>query len=112
MSPDVIGARMLGGVQRLVAAGIGILVAAVAALVLVGMIDGADPTFSKGRSSTESVITQEVAGGFAVLALGWSIIGCFAVARGKRVGLPLIAVVIALVLVVVWLFAYANERAS
>lgn len=103
---------MLGRVQRLCATVMGILVAALAVLVLVGMIDGADPNFSNGRSSTESVITQELAGGFAVLALGWSIIGCIAVARGKRVGLPLIAVVIALVLVVAWWFAYANERAS
>jgi hypothetical protein len=103
---------MLGGVPRLIATVIGILAAAVAAVVLVGMIDGADPNFSKGRSSTESVIAQEVAGGFALLALGWSIIGCIAVARGKRVGLPLITLVIALVLVVVWLFAYAVERAS
>src|SRR6478672_10142093 len=80
-------------VQRLIATVIGILGAAVAAFVLVGMIDGADPTFSKGRSSTESVIVQEVVGGFALLALGVAITGCIAVARGKRVGLPLIALV-------------------
>lgn len=103
---------MLGGVQRLIATVIDILGAAVAALVLVGMIDGADPNFSKGRSSTESVITQEVVGTFALLALGVAIIGCIAVGRGRRVGLPLITLVIALVLVVVWLFAYAGERAS
>lgn len=76
------------------------------------MIEGADPNFSKGRSSTESVITQEVVGGFALIALGVAIIGCIAVARGKRAGLPLIALVIAPVLVVVWLLAYAGERAS
>jgi hypothetical protein len=103
---------MLGGVQRLIAAVIGILAAAAAAFVLVGMIEGADPNFSKGRSSTESVIIQEVVGGFALLALGVAILGCIAAARGKRVGLPLIPLVIALVLVVVWLFAYAGERAS
>lgn len=103
---------MLGGVQRLIATVISILVAAVAALVLVGMIDGADPNFSKGRSSTWSVIIQEVVGGFALLALGVAIIGCIAVARGKRVGLPLITLVIAFVLVVVWLFTYAGERTS
>jgi hypothetical protein len=103
---------MLGGVQRLIATVIGILATAVAALVLGGMIEGADPNFSKGRSSTESVITQEVVGGFALLALGAAIIGCIATARGKRVGLPLIALVIAIVLLVVWLFAHAGERAS
>ena len=58
------------------------------------------------------MITQEVVGGFALFALGVAIIGCTAVARGKRVGLPFIALVIALVLVVLWLFAYAGERAS
>jgi hypothetical protein len=79
---------MLGGVPRLIATVIDILAAAVAALVLVGMIDGADPNFSKGRSSTESVITQEIVGGFTLLALGVAIIGCIAVARGKRLGLP------------------------
>jgi hypothetical protein len=52
------------------------------------MIDGADPNFSKGRSSTESVITQEVVGGFTLIALGVAIIGCIAVARGKRRCLP------------------------
>jgi hypothetical protein len=103
---------MLGGVQRLIATAIGILAAAAAALVLVGMMDGADPNFSKGRSSTESVIVQEIVGGFALLALGVATIGCIAVARGKRGGLPLITLVIALVLVVGWLFAYAGERAS
>ena len=103
---------MLGDVQRIMATVIGILAAAVAALVLVGMIDGADPNFSKGRSSTESVFTQEVVGGFALLALGVAIIGCIAVARGKRVGLPLITLMIAPILVVVWWLAYAGERAS
>lgn len=102
---------MLGGVQRFIAAVIGIVAAAVAALVSVGMIAGADPNFSKGRSPTESVIVQEVVGGFALLALG-AAIGCIAVARGKRLGLPLITLVIALVSVVVWLLAYAGERAS
>lgn len=103
---------MLGGVQRFIAAVIGIVAAAVAALVLSGMIDGADPNFSKGRSPTESVIVQEVVGGFALLALGAAMIGCIAVARGKRVGLPLITLVIALGSVMVWLLAYAGERAS
>ncbi len=91
---------------------IGILAAAAGGFVLVGMIAGADPNFSKGRSPTDSVITQEVVGGFVLLALGVAIIGCIAVARGKRQGLPRIALLIAPVLFVMWWLAYAGERAS
>ncbi len=98
--------------RKLIAAAIGIFVTAVAALVLVGMIHGADPNFSKGRSSTESVVTQEVVGGFALAALGAAIVGCIAVAHGKDAGLMLIPLVVGLVLVVGWWLAYAVERAS
>ena len=98
--------------RKLVATASGIFVAAVAALVLVGMIHGADPNFSKGRSSTESVVIQEVVGGLALLALGGAIVGCIALAQGKNAGLLLIPLLIGLLLVVVWWFAYAGERAS
>ena len=42
-----------------VAAMIGIIVVAIAARVLVGMVRGAAPTFSKGRSTPAPVVTQE-----------------------------------------------------
>ena len=73
---------------------------------------GADPNFSKGRSPTASVVTQEVVGALALVALGGAIVGCVGVARGKNVRSLLIALLPGLVLVVAWLFAYAGERAS
>jgi hypothetical protein len=103
---------MHGRVRKVTAAVIGLFVAAVAALVLVGMIHGADPNFSKGRSPTASVVTQEVVGALALVALGGAIVGCIGAARGKDVRLLLIALLVGLVLVAVWLFAYAGERAS
>jgi len=99
-------------VRTVTAAVIGLFVAAVAALVLVGMIHGADPNFSKGRSPTASVVTQEVVGTLALVALGGAIVGSIGVARGKDVRLLLIPLLIGLVLVVVWLLTYAGERAS
>ncbi len=76
------------------------------------MIHGADPNFSKGRSPTASVVTQEVVGTLALVALGGAIVGSIGVARGKDVRLLLIPLLIGLVLVVVWLLTYAGERAS
>lgn len=67
------------------AAMIGIVVAAIAVRVVVGMIGGADPNFSKGRSTTASVVTQEVVGAMAVVALFGAVIGCISVARGHHV---------------------------
>ena len=83
-----------------------------AALVLVGMIHGADPNFSKGRSPTESVVTQEVVGALALVALASTIVGCIGVARGKHVRPLLIALPVSLVLTAAWLFAYTGERSS
>ena len=97
---------------KLIAAVVGIFVAAVAAVVLIGMIYGADPNFSKGRSSTQSVVAQEVVGAFALVALGAVIVGCINVAQGKHMGRLLIPLLIAFVLVVGWWVAYAAERAS
>jgi hypothetical protein len=98
--------------RKLVAVVVGVFVAAVAVVVVVGMIQGADPNFSKGRSSTESVVTQEVVGALALVALASAIVGCISVARGKRVGRLLIPLLTGVVLVAGWWFAYAVERAS
>jgi hypothetical protein len=99
-------------VRKVTAPVIGIFVVAVVALVLVGMISGADANFSKGRSTTASVVTQEVVGALALVALGGAIVGCIGVVRGRGVRLLLIALPVGLLLVVIWLAAYAGERAS
>lgn len=98
--------------RKPVAAVIGVVVAAIAVLVVVGMIEGADPNFSKGRSPTASVITQEVVGGMALVALLGAVIGCVSVARGSHWRRLLIPLSIGLVLFVGWWFAYLAERAS
>ena len=110
ISPEVV--PMLTSMRKGLAALTGALVAAVAVFVLIGMIDGAVPNFSKGRSSTQSVVAQEVVGAFALVALGGALVGCINVARGKHVGRLLIPLLVALVLVVAWQFAYLVERAS
>ena len=98
--------------RKLVAVVVGVFVAAVAVVVVVGMIQGAEPNFSKSRSSTESVVTQEVVGALALVALASAIVGYISVARGKRVGRLLIPLLTGVVLVAGWWFAYAVERAS
>ena len=95
-----------------VAAVIGIVVVVIAAWVLVGMVVGADPTFSKGRSSTASVVTQEVVGALALVALLGAVIACVRVARGNHMRRLVIPLSIGLVLVVGWMYAYLAERAS
>ena len=94
------------------AAMIGIVVAAIAVLGVVGMVRGADPNFSKGRSTTASVITQEGVGAMALVVLLGAVIGCVSVARGNNVRRLLIPLSIGLVLFAGWLFAAAAERAS
>jgi len=91
---------------------IGIVVVAITVGVVVGMVRGADPNFSKGRSTTASVITQEVVGAMTLVALFGAVIGCVSVARGNHVRRLLIPSSIALVLAAGWLFSYGAERAS
>jgi hypothetical protein len=91
---------------------IGIVVVAITVGVVVGMARGADPNFSKGRSTTASVITQEVVGAMTLVALFGAVIGCVSVARGNHVRRLLIPLSIGVVLAVGWLFSYAAERAS
>jgi hypothetical protein len=91
---------------------IGIVVAALAVFVVVKMVEGADPTFSKGRSNTASVITQKVLGAMTLVALCGAVIGCDSVARGNHLRRLLIPLSIGLVLFVGWSFSYLFERAS
>jgi hypothetical protein len=91
---------------------LGVFLAAVVVLVLVGMVQGADPNFSKGRSPTASVVAQEVVGALAVVALAGVIFGYLRTGRGKRIRPLLIVLPVGLVLLAGWLFAYAVERAS
>jgi hypothetical protein len=98
--------------RKPVAAMVGIVVAAMAVLVVVGMVQGADPNFSKGRSTTASVITQEVVGAMALVALLGAVIGCVSVARYNRVRRLVLLLSIGLVLFAGWWFSYLVERAS
>jgi hypothetical protein len=99
--------------MRTLAAGlVAVIAVALGVYVAVGMIEGADPCFTKGCSSTQAVVGQEVAGAFALAALIGVVVGCFNFARGKRVGWLLIPLPVAFVLIALWLLAYLSERAS
>ena len=98
--------------RKSVAAVIGIVVVAIAVFVVVWMVRGADPNFSKGRSPTSSVIIQEVVGAMTLVALFGVVVGCVSVARGNHLRRLLIPLSIALVLFVGWWFSYLAERAS
>ena len=98
--------------RKLVAAGCGIVVVAIAVVVIAGMVSGADPNFSKGRSTTASVVTQEVLGAVTLVALFGAVIGCVRLARGGDVRLSLIPFSIGLLLAFFWFVSYIAERAS
>lgn len=99
--------------MRTVTAGvIGSVVTAVAAYVAVGMIGGANPNFSKGRSPTGSVVVQEIIGALALVTLGLAIRELVLVARGKHARRLVILLPLGLVLASAWLFALLVERAS
>ena len=91
---------------------IGLVTVAVATYVVIGMVDGVNPQFSRGRSSTFSVVVQESIGVLAVATLGAAASRLIAVARGKYPGRLFILLPVGLVLAVVWWFALAVERAS
>ena len=98
--------------RKPVAALIGVVVAAIAFGVVVGMVEGADPNFSKGRSTTASVVTQEVLGALTLVALLGAVIGCVRLARGGDVRRSLIPLSIGLLLAFFWVVSYFAERAS
>jgi hypothetical protein len=99
--------------MRKVATGVvGLVVAAVAAYVAVGMILGANPNTSRGVSSTGSIVVQELAGALTLAALGLAMVGLVSVARGKRAGRLLILLPVGLVLAFAWWLALLVERAS
>jgi hypothetical protein len=84
------------------------VVLCLAAYVAVGMIGGANPQFSRGRSSTSSVLVQELAGALTLAALAVTAGGLI---RGVR-GWPLILLPAGFLLAVVWWLALLVERAS
>jgi hypothetical protein len=99
--------------MRYVTAGfVGGLIAAVAVYVAVGMIQGANPNFSKGVSSTGSVLVQELAGALTLAALAMAAVGLVRVVRGKRAGGLLVLLPVGLLLACVWWLALLVERAS
>jgi hypothetical protein len=53
----------------------GLLIAAVAAYVAFGMIKGAIPNFSKGVSSSGSILVQELAGALTLASLAVAAVG-------------------------------------
>ena len=91
---------------------IGLVPIAVTTFVVIGMIGGVNPEFSRGRSSTFSVVVQEIFGAVAVAMLGMVGHRLVGVARGKPPGRMLMPLLAGLVLAAVWLFALAAERAS
>lgn len=98
--------------KKVAVGAIGLVVAAVAAYVVVGMIGGIDPQFSRGRSPTSLVFRQEILGALTLVTLGTAATRLIAVARGRHPGRLLILLPVGLVLAVVWWFALAVERAS
>jgi hypothetical protein len=89
-----------------------LLLVAVAVVVMYGMAAGANPEFDRGRSSTTSVVAQELIGFLTLFAVAASGVELVRVLRGKagsRLPRLLISVVL---LAVVWWIAYAFERAS
>jgi hypothetical protein len=91
---------------------VGLVATTVGALVVAGMVSGADPQFERGRSPTSSVITQEVAGVLTLTALLAVLVRVPALARGQRVVSTLARLLLALLLGGAWLLTFAAERAS
>jgi hypothetical protein len=89
-----------------------VFLVALGALVIYGMVLGADPNFDRGRSPMSSVVAQETIGLLTLIAVGATGLELAAVAGGKTASrLPplLIATVL---LAIVWWVAFAFERAS
>lgn len=91
---------------------IGCLTAAVAAYVAAGMIGGANPDFSRGRSPTGSIVVQEIVGALTLATLGLAIRELVLVAKGKHASRFVTLLPAGLVLALGWWFALLVERAS
>lgn len=100
------------GLSKIAVWVIGLLTAIIAALVVVGMVAGWNREFDRGVSSTSSVVTQEILGALTLTMLGVVAIRLPAVARGARLGPTLGLLLIAMLLAIGWLIAFAVERAS
>jgi hypothetical protein len=98
--------------RRGVAIASGCLVSAVGVFVGLGMVGGADPTFSRGRSSTQSIVVQEVFGGIALLALVVTLREIVLFAQGKYPSRFAISLAASMLLALGWWYALAVERAS
>jgi hypothetical protein len=88
------------------------VVLCVAAYVVVGMIGGANPQFSRGRSSISSVLVQEGAGALTLAVLAINAGGLIATVRGTPRGWPFILLPVGFLLAVVWWLALLVERAG
>ena len=89
-----------------------VLLAALGVLVIYGMVIGATPDFERGRSSTSSVVAQEVIGLLTLLTVGASAVELVQVVRGKAATRLLLLLLVVILLAAVWWIAYAFERAS
>ena len=107
-----LSARIAFSFRKLWVALTAAFLAVLGALVIYGMVVGAAPNFDRGRSPTSSVVTQEIVGLLTLIALGTSVFELIAVARGKGASHLLRLLLATVVLAVVWLLAYAFERAS
>ena len=76
------------------------------------MVGGADPTFSRGRSSTQSVIVQEILGGLVLLAFVVTLRGLVLFARGKPAIRFVVLLAASILLALGWWYALGAERAS
>jgi hypothetical protein len=100
-------------VARRVAAGVVVVIAAALGLyVAVGMAENSDRQFSRGVSSTDSVVVQEVVGALTLVALVLSVHQAARLWRGKDARALMILFPIGLVLTVGWSFALLVQRAS
>ncbi|MBA3733707.1 MAG: hypothetical protein H0W90_00690 [Actinobacteria bacterium] len=90
----------------------GLLIAVVTVIVAVGMIDGANPQFSRGRSPTWSVVVQETLGIVTLAALGSTAVALVALARRRRARRFFIFLPLSLALAFGWWVALFVERVS
>jgi hypothetical protein len=90
-----------------------VLIVGTGAFVIYGMVDGASPNFSRGRSPISTVVAQEVLGLLTLATLTWTAREVVAVARGKGAANRSVLLLLAsLALVLVWRLAFAVQRAS
>ena len=90
----------------------GCLVGAIGVFVASGMLGGSAPTFERGRSSTQSIVGQEILGAIALLALVLTMREVVSFARGKAAVRFVLLLAASILLALGWWYALGLERAS